>query len=111
MATEMDDIFAGLSTDPHLASFELLQRVKGHFLAGSPGEVEYAAACGVIEAFYDANGWKVPDRMNPGGYTDKVSEVVERARAGSMLQFESYQNQIMVNYRAVMKKRASEALK
>jgi hypothetical protein len=111
MANGLDDVFAGLSTNPHLASFGLLQRVKTQFLAKTPGEVEYAAACGVLEAFYDVDGWKVPSQLVPGGYANEVEEVVARARAGTRLQFEGFQNQIMANYRAVMKAKASEALK
>lgn len=111
MAEELDDIFAGLSSNLHLASFELLQRVKAHFLAGKPGEVEYAAACGVLEAFYEANNWKEPTQLTPAGYASDVNDTVIRARAASRLQFESFQNQIMANYRAVMKAKAADALK
>ena len=111
MADNLDEIFKGLSTDPHMASFELLQRVKSQILPTSPGEIEFSAACGVIEAFYDANGWKSPDRINPGGFSDKIDDAIARNRAGARLQFEAYQNQIMANYRAVMKTKALEALK
>jgi hypothetical protein len=57
----LDNIFAGLSTDPHMASFELLQRINSTTLQGAPGEIQYTAACGTLEAFYEAMRWKAPE--------------------------------------------------
>lgn len=110
MADEFDEVFAGLSTNAHLGSFELLQRVKRRFLETNPGEIEYTAACGLIEAFYEANNWKPPAPIAPAGYATDLKDTIARARASSQLQFEAYQNQIMANYRAVMKTKAAEAL-
>lgn len=113
MDKQLDDFFSGLSTDPQMASFELLQRVNSFVLKGSPGEIEYTAACGIIEAYYDASGWKPPERINPGGYSggaDAVDIAIHRSRSNARLQYEAYQTQIMVNYKLVMKKQAAEAI-
>src|SRR5205807_1762201 len=73
---------------------------------------DYTMACGFLEAFYEANSWKVPARINPGGYSssDSVEEVAKKTRAFQRLQYEAYVNEIMANYRHVAKQRAKSAL-
>jgi hypothetical protein len=117
MQAPLDNLFENLSTDPHLASFELLQRVDKHILAGQPSEVEYSTACGVLEAFYEMNSWKVPDRIVPssggvwpGGKDETVDAAVQKARAYWRLQYEGYHSQIMNNNKFARKRAAKTAL-
>jgi hypothetical protein len=110
MTDAFDEIFSGLSADPYMASFELLQRVRAQFLQGQPKEAEYSAACGVFEAFYEANGWKLPEPVSGGTYSG-IDDSIARSRSTNRLQFEGYQMQIMAMYRIVMKRKASDALK
>ena len=62
-------IFDDLSTDPLLASYELMQRIEKDLAKGTPTDAGYNTACGCLEAFYEANSWKPPERLNAGGYT------------------------------------------
>lgn len=117
MESTSDTLFEGLSKDPHVASFELLQRVQKQILKAHPSEVEYSEACGVLEAFYEANGWKIPDRVIPAGGAliamgkdETVEAAVQKTRAYWHLQFEGYHSQIMVNHKLATKRAAKEAL-
>jgi hypothetical protein len=110
MESAADELFQGLSTDPHLASYELLQRLNRKILPVSPREADYSHACGVLEAFYAANGWKSPDAVKISSYSSKIDEAVEYARNQWRLQFEGYQKQIMANYKLVVKQAAVGAI-
>jgi hypothetical protein len=113
---EFDEkFFENLPGDPYEASFELLTRVKNSILAGHPQEAEYSAACGIFEAFYDANDFKKPERIGPRGTfammkDESADDAIERSRAGWRLQYEGYHNQIMANHAFAIKKRAKDSL-
>jgi hypothetical protein len=112
MAIDPEKIFVDLPTDPLLASYELLQRIEKDLAKGKPSEADYSAACGYLEAFYDSNNWKPPERLNQGGYSgsDTLDDVTRKNRAIPRLQFEAYATQIMLNHRAVMKKKGKDVL-
>jgi hypothetical protein len=107
-----DKIFEGLSSDPHLASYELLQRLEKTLVKGSPTASQYTEACGILEAFYDAQGWKVPSQLSPSGYqgTDPIEGTASLLRARPRLQYEAFVGQIMQNYRHVTKTKATATL-
>jgi hypothetical protein len=105
-------LFKGLSEDDRQASFELLTRVEEYFLEGRPNEVAFCQACGVLEAFYDAHGWTVPDPLRTQGGVSigsdqSFDDAVERARGLWRRQFESFRNQILGNKKAFTKAVAS----
>jgi hypothetical protein len=112
MAIDPEKIFTDLPTDPRLASYELLQRLEKDFAKGNATDADYSAACGYLEAYYDTNNWKPPDRINAGGYnsSDSLDEISRKTRAVPRLQYEAYANQIMFNHRAVMKTKGKEVL-
>src|SRR6266478_3229802 len=105
MAIDPETIFVDLSTDPLLASYELLQRINADLAKGKAGDADYSAACGYLEAFYEANGWKSPERINAGGYSssDGIDDIGRKTKVFQRLQYEAYVNQIMANHRFVMK--------
>lgn len=111
MPIDADKVFDGLSSDPHLASYELLQRLE-KALGSSPNASQFSELCGILEAFYDAQGWKSPTPLNPSGYqgTDPIEGAASLLRARPRLQFEAYAGQIMQNYRLVTKAKAAGAL-
>ena len=112
MAFDPERIFADLSPDPLLASYELLQRVDKVMQSGEHTDTEWAEACALFEAFYDANSWKPPARIDSGGYSssDDPAAVAKKTRWFQRLQYEAYVNQIMLNYRHVIKQKAKAAL-
>lgn len=112
MAIDPEKIFADLPTDPLLASYELLQRLEKDLAKGKPTEADFSAACGYLEAFYESNNWKTPERLNPGGYSgsDSPDDISRKNRAIPRLQYEAYANQIMHNHRAVIKRNGKEVL-
>lgn len=120
MAIDPDRIFKDLSDDPHLASYELLRRIEESLgLKGtSSDESSYTEACGLLEAFYDAKNWKIPNPLSTGGFglaaglgkSETVEEVTAKSRAAAKLQYEAFVAQIMVNYRSVVKRNAAAAL-
>jgi hypothetical protein len=112
MAIDPETIFADLPTDPFFASYELLQRLEADLPKGTATDADYSAACGFLEAFFEANSWKLPDRINSGGYSgsDTVEDTARKIRAISRLQYEAYVNQIMANHRFATKRKAKEVL-
>lgn len=107
-----ENIFEGLSSDPHSASYELLQRLEKTVIRGSPTASQYSEACGILEAFYDAQGWKMPSPLNPSGYqgSDPIEGTASLLRARPRLQFEALVGQIMQNHRHVTKTKAAAVL-
>lgn len=114
-----DDIFEALSPDPYMASFQLLDRLGKTVLAGYPDEAAYSAACGILNAFYDANNFKVPQPVSPRGGLGAIAaiakeetadQVVERSRSNWRFQFEAYRTQIMGNHAHAVKILAKEKL-
>lgn len=79
MPIDPDKIYADLPADPRLGAHELLKRLKPKLKT----DTDYLEACGYIEAFYQANNWKFPDRINAGGYSlnDSPEAWSEAARA------------------------------
>src|SRR6266508_4540794 len=112
MAVDVDQLFRDLPADPLLASYELVQRINKQVLPSKPTDDDYTVACGILEAFYEANAWQIPARINPGGYTgsDSAEDIARKTRAFQRLQYEAYLSQIMANYREVAKKKAKAAL-
>ncbi|MCC8954112.1 hypothetical protein H8B02_11760 [Bradyrhizobium sp. Pear77] len=112
MTIDPEKIFIDLPTDPLFASYELLQRIEKDIGKGKPSEADYSAACGYLEAFYETNNWKPPERLGAGGYSgsDTPDEISRKTRAIPRLQYEAYANQIMLNHRAVMKAKGKEVL-
>jgi hypothetical protein len=74
---DVDKLFADLPADPYQASYELMQRVQRALANKTPSDADYTEACGFFEAFYEMNNWKIPPRINPGGYSssDSADEV------------------------------------
>jgi hypothetical protein len=110
-----DEFFEGLSEDAHTASYELLKRVEKQFISRSADEASYSAACGILEAFYELNSWKVPSRVSANSFAlggmqkpESIDEAIEKTRATWRLQYEGYRNQIMGN-RSDAVKRAAKA--
>src|SRR3981189_1211544 len=112
MAVDPDKIFNDLPSDPWGASYELLQRVNREILnKNSPTDDDYAMACGFLEAFYESQNWKLPTRVNyQSSGSDSVDEIARKLRAAHRLQYEGYVSEITVNFRAVAKRKAKEAL-
>jgi hypothetical protein len=111
MAIDPETIFADLPTDPRLGSYELLQRINADLAKGKATDADYSTACGFLEAFYEANGWKPPERINAGGYSssDAVEDLARKTKLFQRLQYEAYVNQIMANHRFVMKGKGKES--
>jgi hypothetical protein len=112
MAIDPDKFFADLPSDPRAASYELLLRINEILRSrGTPTDADYTVVNGVIEAFYEAQTWKVPNRPNIcSSTTDNADEIARKMRAGQRLQFEAFADQIMNNFKFVNKRAAKEAL-
>jgi hypothetical protein len=112
MALDPEKIFAGLSIDPYLASYELLQRIERELSRGNPEEADYNAACGLLEGFYESNGWKPPERIDAGSYSssDSIRDIARKTKVFQRLRYEAYVNQINANQRASMKGNAKAVL-
>jgi hypothetical protein len=119
MAINPDEIFKGLSQDPHLASYELLSRIVRTVLDRGD-ESAYVEACGLLEAFYETQKWKVPAPINVSGFGfglvsvpgkgESVQSAIEKSRAEHKLQYEAFAAQIMNHYQTVVKKQAKDSL-
>jgi hypothetical protein len=119
MMVDPDDIFRDLPQDPHLASHELLRRIEKQVIEGTRPEDAYAEACGLLEAFYEAQNWKLPGRLSTGGFSglglvakgsESVEDVANKSRAAQRLQYEAIFAEIMANYRFATKQKAEAAL-
>jgi len=114
MSADYDKIFEGLPSDLLLASYELIQRIKKQVLRSDPApDDDYVVANGLLEAFYEANDWKVPSRLSTTGYSpadESADKLIARSRSIPRLQYEGYVSQIMANYREVNKQKAKAAL-
>jgi hypothetical protein len=119
MAINADEIFKDLSQDPHMASYELLSRIRATVLTNGEGSA-YVEACGLLEAFYEAQNWKVPSPLSLSGFgfglvavpgkAESVEGAIEKSRAEHKLQYEAFAAQIMNNYQAVVKKKAKASM-
>jgi hypothetical protein len=108
---QYDELFEGLPVDAHAASYELLMRISEKLLGVKPTEADYTAACGLLEAFYEANDFKIPSRLRTDDSpTDSADELIGRTREGWRLQYEAYRSQIMANRTYVIKKAAKDAI-
>jgi|HubBroStandDraft_3_1064219.scaffolds.fasta_scaffold81698_2 hypothetical protein len=114
MPVDYQAIFSDLPEDPYAGSFELLKRVEAKVLPGSPREAEYSAACGIFEAFYEANAWTSPKAVNVSRGLAESSETTDRAiqrvRDGWRLQYEAYRDQIIANHQHAIKAAAADSL-
>lgn len=110
---DYEKFFVGLSDDPFMASFELLQKIDGAILKRSPDEKDYSTACGLLAAFYEANDFTIPDRVrvsNIGSLEVGLDGTIERLRSGWRLQYEAYRNEIMANRQYAIKSNAKIAI-
>lgn len=114
---DYSDLYAGLSEEPFTASFELVTRVEKKILRGHPSEVEYSAACGILEAFWESNSWRIPEPVSTrsasnvlGTIAETSDQAVERLRQRFRFQFEAYRNQALSNRLAATKASAVESL-
>jgi hypothetical protein len=112
-----DELFEGLSEDAYTASYELLKRVEKKFLSSLADEASYSTACGVLEAFYELNSWKVPSRVSASNFAlaglqkaESIDEAIEKTRATWRLQYEGYRNQIMGNRSDAVKRAAKSSM-
>jgi hypothetical protein len=112
MAIDPEKIFVELPTDPLMASYDLLQRLERDLAKGKPSDADFSTACGFLEAFYESQNWKPPERLNQGGYggSDTLDDITRKNRSIPRLQYEAYATQIMLNHRAVMKAKGKEVL-
>jgi|SRR5665811_142005 hypothetical protein len=112
MSIDPETIYSDLPTDPRLAAYELLQRISAVLAKGKATDADYSTACGFLEAFYEANSWKPPERINAGGYgsTDTVEDISRKTKLFQRLQYEAYVIQIMATHRDVMKSKGKEVL-
>jgi hypothetical protein len=112
MPVNPDEMFRGLSSNPYLASYELLQRIEASLLKGSPTASDYSEACGILEAFYDAQNWKPPTQLSASNVSVRdIEDTANMSRARPRLQYEAFLAQIMQNHRSVMKEKAAAAFK
>ena len=63
MAIDPEKIFVELPTDPLMASYDLLQRLERDLAKGKPSDADFSTACGFLEAFYESQNWKPPERL------------------------------------------------
>jgi hypothetical protein len=113
MSSDIESLLDDLPDDPFLGSFELVGRIEKVILAGRPNEVQYSRACAVLQAFWEVNGWKIPDPISvrdSGTLTESTDDVVERIRGRFRRQFESYRNQALSNYVLATKLLASDRI-
>jgi hypothetical protein len=110
MAIISDDLFSDLPTDVNRAGFELLCRVNSKIVGKEPNIGDYSAACGVLEAFYEENGLKIPASLTPGGSITSTNDTIERARVRWRLQYEAFQSEIVEQYRLTSKATAKAAI-
>jgi hypothetical protein len=112
------EMFEDLPSDPNLAAFELLERVKKRILhlgasskAELPTDADYNIAVGYLEAFFELNDWKKPAGQNPGyNSTDSVHEIEKKTSAFHRHQFEAYVNNILLRLKWVIKQEAKQVL-
>ncbi|WP_316195917.1 MULTISPECIES: hypothetical protein [unclassified Bradyrhizobium] len=112
MPVDPDQIFRDLSSNSYLASYELLKRLETSLIQGAPSSSDYTEACGILEAFYEAQAWKPPPPLNANNVSVRdIDDTANMSRARPRLQYEAFVAQIMQNYRFVMKEKATAALK
>jgi hypothetical protein len=119
MNDDFGKLFEGLSKDSHMASYELLLRIEKQFLTRNVDEIAYSTVCGILEAFYEAHGFKVPRALSGGSpisqqvlgapKTLTANEIIEQTRERWRLQFEAYRSQIMANRSHAIKKLAAKS--
>ena len=89
------------------------QRVQSKILK-SRDEASYSAACGIFEAFDEANNWNAPKPISVSGFAvvqnESIDDAIEKAASFSRLQYEAYKNQIMHNHAAASKMAAASSL-
>ncbi|HTK13789.1 MAG TPA: hypothetical protein VL402_08305 [Xanthobacteraceae bacterium] len=114
MTNDYQELFQNLSKDPYMASFELLTQIDAKVLGSRPSENEYSAACRILEAFYEANNFKIPKAIavswSFGVKEETADNAIQRTREGWRLQYEAFRQQILANHRHAVKQAAKNSI-